>query len=272
MSEPNGKGISVAPSSFARFYHGKFVDLRIECEGFTFLAHKVILANYSIVFEKMLSGDWKEANEGVIQLAEAKVAVVDAMVYFVYHLHYDDGKHMASRPDELIFHAQVYSFAETYDMESLKDYARSRFQTALEKDGCRSDVFFCVVDEVYNATPVMDRTLRDILVKVSEKNAEYLITRDDFRTSIAKATDFMTDLFHGLASFGPIAALFYPRTTTSDKAEYQCPQCSATGFIVFSSNTTPDSKPIYCDDCGCWMESKSECLGIGLPLLQHGFR
>jgi hypothetical protein len=212
-----------------------------------------------------------EANEGVIRLAEAKVAVVDAMVHFIYHLHYDDGKHLASRPDDLIFHAQVYSFAETYDMPWLKDYARTRFQTSLEKDGCRSDVFFCVVNEVYTTTPTVDRTLRDILVKTAQRNADYLVTRDDFRSSISKATDFVTDLFHGLASFGPIAAFFYPRTT-SDRAEFQCAQCRAAGFIVVSPHTTPDSKPIYCDDCGRWMERKVDGFGSALPSPKFGVR
>ncbi|KAI9784670.1 MAG: hypothetical protein M1816_000786 [Peltula sp. TS41687] len=67
----------------------KYSDLIIRCGGQEFKVHKVILCGQSKFFDKACDAGWKEGAEGVIDLPEDDVAVVEAMLRFLYTADYD---------------------------------------------------------------------------------------------------------------------------------------------------------------------------------------
>lgn len=69
---------------------------------------------------------------------------------------------LAAEP-ELLIHVRVYALAEKYDVASLKQLAKEKFETAL---ACSYDFadFAMVVEEVYCTTIDTDRGLRDAVL------------------------------------------------------------------------------------------------------------
>jgi hypothetical protein len=54
------EGVTGFTASLGRFYKSdEFSDITIRCEGYEFKTHKLVLANHSPVFKKLLSGKWK---------------------------------------------------------------------------------------------------------------------------------------------------------------------------------------------------------------------
>jgi hypothetical protein len=68
----------------------------------------------------------------VIDIQESKLAVVDAMIFYMYNFHYNGGNHVGIREPSLVFHAEVYSIADVYDMIYLKEHAKGLFKSTLE--------------------------------------------------------------------------------------------------------------------------------------------
>jgi speckle-type POZ protein len=85
-------------------------DLVIVCQGNEFPVHKIMLAGRSEVFKRMLTGDYKEAREGRIELKGVEPHVVKQMIKFIYH-------------DEVAEDAvswQLFELAEMYDLTRLQ--------------------------------------------------------------------------------------------------------------------------------------------------------
>ncbi|KAF2716374.1 hypothetical protein K431DRAFT_323846 [Polychaeton citri CBS 116435] len=77
----------------------------------------------------------------------------------------------------LLLHTRVYALAEKYDIPSLKQLSRRKFEIAL---ACYWDSpdFADTIDEVYNSTVDSDRGLRDIVLQAFRTHPQLATTKD----------------------------------------------------------------------------------------------
>ncbi|CAG7561070.1 unnamed protein product [Fusarium equiseti] len=152
-------------------------DATIRCGEKEFSVHKLVLFSHSEYFVKQLSGQWKESIEGVINVADFDVTVVEAMVHFLYHQDY----YVPSEQSAMAFHATMYQIADKYDVQSLKQVARAKFSTAVvELEGWDEVEFPSVISLVWSTTLPNDRGLRDVVSATSLKNLAALLEKDSF--------------------------------------------------------------------------------------------
>jgi len=79
----------------------------------------------------------------------------------------------------LLTHSRVYALAEKYDIPSLKDVARAKFEIAM---ACFYDSpeFADAIDEVYCTTIDTDRGLRDVVLQAFRNHPQLATTQDVF--------------------------------------------------------------------------------------------
>jgi len=80
----------------------------------------------------------------------------------------------------LLLHTRVYALAEKYDIPSLKQLARSKFEMAM---ACHYDSpdFAEAIEEVYCSTIDSDRGLRDIVLEAFKSHPQLANTGDVFQ-------------------------------------------------------------------------------------------
>ena len=79
----------------------------------------------------------------------------------------------------LVLHTRVYALAEKYDIPSLKQLARGKFEMAM---ACYYDSpeFADAIEEVYCSTIDSDRGLRDIVLEAFKSHPQLANTQDVF--------------------------------------------------------------------------------------------
>lgn len=102
---------------------------------------------------------------------------------------------------ELAKHPRVYAIADLLGLEALKKLCVSRFESQLTAHWI-SDTFSDAVREVYATTYSNDRTMRDPLVKVAQKNVAALSLRPDFIKLSKELAEFSGDLICAVISGG----------------------------------------------------------------------
>jgi len=94
----------------------------------------------------------------------------------------EDDASSSSDADEshLLLHTKVYALAEKYDIPSLKQVARSKFERAM---ACHYDSpdFADAIEEVYCSTLDSDRGLRDIVLEAFKSHPQLANTGDVYR-------------------------------------------------------------------------------------------
>ena len=99
------------------------------------------------------------------------------MVHFMYHLDYE----VPPNDSSMLFHTRVYQIADKYDVQSLKQLARTKLNTAIvELRGWEEADFPDVINLVWTTTPPHDRGLRDIVSATSFKHLDTLMKQDSF--------------------------------------------------------------------------------------------
>ncbi|KAJ4137127.1 hypothetical protein NW768_002707 [Fusarium equiseti] len=178
--------------NLTRFYNNKDLsDAIIRCEDKEFAVHKLVLCSHSEYFIKQFSGQWTESVDGIINIADFDVTVVEAMVHFMYHRGYD----VPSEQSAMAFHATVYQIADKYNMQSMKQHARSRFSTvAVELEGWDEVEFPNIISLVWSTTLPNDRGLRDIVSATSVKNLAGLLNKDTFIDELTANGPFAVEL------------------------------------------------------------------------------
>ena len=93
----------------------------------------------------------------------------------------------------LLLHTRVYAIAEKYDIPSLKQLARSKFEMAM---ACYYDSpeFASAIEEVYCTTVDSDRGLRDIVLEAFKNHPQLVNTQDVFST-IKETPSLALELF-----------------------------------------------------------------------------
>jgi hypothetical protein len=106
---------------------------------------------------------------------------------------YDEEDELPEDESHLLLHTRVYTLAEKYDIPSLKQLAKRKFETAM---ACHYDSpeFPLAIEEVYCSTIDNDRGLRDIVCEAFKCHPQLTAT-PDVRASIQDLPSLALDLF-----------------------------------------------------------------------------
>jgi hypothetical protein len=96
------------------------------------------------------------------------------MIQYLYHLEYDlpDSEDSLEKSG-LVFHAEMYSLADKYNIRGMKIFAQDHFQNCA-KGNCRVKEFPTAIRTVYKTTVDEDRGLRDVVVDIISINMDLL--------------------------------------------------------------------------------------------------
>ncbi|KAI1754003.1 BTB/POZ protein [Xylaria castorea] len=175
------------------FNNERLADATICCGDQEFKVHAILFSVHSNFFYKAFCGQLKSKNSKIIKLEEVEVEVVKAMIQFMYHFDY-------SSPDGVstsLFDAKVYSIADRYLIPKLKDYSKTKFETAVSRIPLTANFLAClcaVSSEVYCSTPEPDRGLRDIVVEAFHTRLSILEESDVFHTSLREIPALAIDM------------------------------------------------------------------------------
>ncbi|KAI1013630.1 hypothetical protein LB503_010604 [Fusarium chuoi] len=93
---------------------------------------------------------------------------------------------------QLSLHAKVYALGEKYRIEGLKKEAKIKFESEIQSGNVGVDDFAEAVEEVYTSTVGEDRGLRDVVVKMIERDIlllDHVVVRE-----VMRVTDFALDV------------------------------------------------------------------------------
>jgi len=133
--------------------------------------------------------------QGDITVQEDDPVLIEALLHFLYTMHYPSQPSAPRKSDDLIFHAEVYGIGDKYNVLDLKDQAKKAFEQFLRKD-CDLALFLDVASLVYNLTVDEDRGLRDILLSSLWANKATLLPRKDIQDCIMGHVGFQKDVLH----------------------------------------------------------------------------
>ncbi|KKY16160.1 putative btb poz domain protein [Diplodia seriata] len=230
-------------------YSCLYSDLTIRCsDGRNIPAHKAVVCTQSTVLANACNPEhqFKEATSGVIDLTADEPATAMALLEYFYH-------HKYTVPAETTagaFHAKVYAAGDYYQVNCLKEQAKSSFTTWLTGQlsrGSSQEDFFRAVEVIYDSTPESDRGLRDIVV-------EFVCNHTDIAGKKRAATDllastcpvFVTDLAVAFKAKATDYARLLKKATKCK--HYACVSCNGKVHIDLS-NFQP-SHIVRCIHCG----------------------
>ncbi|KAL2349818.1 hypothetical protein BJ546DRAFT_1071018 [Cryomyces antarcticus] len=247
------------------FNNGKYSDLTIRCnDEAEYQVHKIIVCNQSAVLDALCKGPFLEATMKTIDLEDDLPYAIRAMLNFMYRFEYgydvNRAVMTASRPlpasimdnegatwanelttrsaedivagdhaYHLLFHVQVYTLADKYDVTPLKRLSRDKFAT-LAKTFWDAEAFEFAIRAVYNITPSHDQGMRDAVVNVSGYHIEEMKKdRAWFSALIHDIPEFGADLVSGMSDM--IASPF-----THFDIMLRCPRCRQRGVTELCPN------------------------------------
>lgn len=174
----------------------------------------------------------QEKRERKIIIEEKDAFVVQALLFYLYHAHYDDNRGNEPEHDlQLTFNVKVYYLAEEYQMDVLKIRARERFEAALKKPQNLADSDIrAAIDLIYNTLGDQDKKLQEALTKLSTEGFGKLSTRPGFKSAMQEIPGFGSDVAFKLAKV---------------TRKYTCTACSS---CVASATHLKLSKA-WCEKC-----------------------
>ncbi|OBT66387.1 hypothetical protein VE03_04880 [Pseudogymnoascus sp. 23342-1-I1] len=148
---------------------GKYSDLRITCKDRTWNVHRAVICTASPVFAAMIDGEFKEAQNGVIDLPADEPEIVELMLRFLYQGKYNDARPTAQltrgiatavsddrgglklsppvklREEAMTVNVEVYVTADKYNMPLLKKYAFLKYKEIFNQVMTADVAFECSV-------------------------------------------------------------------------------------------------------------------------------
>ncbi|WPB01085.1 uncharacterized protein RHO25_005705 [Cercospora beticola] len=103
-------------------------DFAITCGEKEWRVHKLVLRLHDGALRAVTQGEWKETQNGRLDLSADPVVAVDALVQYLYKLEYK----LAEDHAPLTSHTQICIIADKYRMSDLKFAAECQFRTAIE--------------------------------------------------------------------------------------------------------------------------------------------
>ncbi|KAE9992671.1 hypothetical protein EG327_008272 [Venturia inaequalis] len=175
---------------------GEFSDLTIKCGGKKFSVHKVIVCSQSPVLHNACKkGGFKESETGVIDLPDDDLALVEAMINFMYTFRYGSTDPNEHQP--LLFDANVFALADKYDVSGFRQAAVMAFKVKLGTDSI--DEFVEAVPAIYTNTPPSVMELRTTAVNFAKMQLKVLAKTDAFMVMMDSVGAFGKDLVRSIA-------------------------------------------------------------------------
>jgi hypothetical protein len=122
------------------------------------------------------------------------------MIQYLYHLEYDlpDFENSLEKAG-LVFHAEMYSLADKYNIRGMKVLAQDYFQDRADGN-CRVKEFPTAIRTVYKTTVDEDRGLRDVVVNIISVNID-LLDRPEIKEAVKETANLAFELL--MKSRGP---------------------------------------------------------------------
>jgi hypothetical protein len=115
------------------------------------------------------------------------------MIQYLYHLVYDlPDSEVSLEKTGLVFHAEMYSLADKYNIRGMKAFAQEHFQIRA-KGSCRVKEFPTAIWTVYKTTVDEDRGLRDVVVDVISMNMD-LLDRPEIKEAVKDIANLAFEL------------------------------------------------------------------------------
>ncbi|KAK7434445.1 BTB/POZ domain-containing protein [Colletotrichum acutatum] len=182
---------------------GIYSDLTIRSAAKTYSVHRAIVCPRSDFLAGACRSPFKESSDGLIALSDDDPCVIDMMMQYFYLLDYrqslyTDGLLQSSEQKQaasvscLLLHAKVYSAAEKYAVDGLKDLAVAKFKAAAAQVWDPSD-FLYAASEAYTSTIDTDRGLRDAVLEAFAARKD-LLNNDEAKTTVKRLGSLAYDL------------------------------------------------------------------------------
>ncbi|KAI1365735.1 BTB/POZ protein [Xylaria arbuscula] len=172
---------------------GEYSDLTLVCKGQEFKVHKNIVCTQSSVIDRMMKSKFMEAQANKVEV-DFDPKVLKCMLDFMYTADYKDSPEPTQETqrakiqssankgepainDILLYHANVNSIADYYDVKGLATLSAERTCELLQKNW--SVKAFCnIVQKVENST--RDKSLRKQLAQMAAAHITELLEKDCF--------------------------------------------------------------------------------------------
>ncbi|KAK1722907.1 uncharacterized protein BDZ83DRAFT_408048 [Colletotrichum acutatum] len=174
---------------------GIYSDLTISSVAKTYSVHRAIVCPRSNFLAAACRSLFKESFDNSIHLPDEEPCVVDMMMQYFYLLDYRQSLYTDSllqspklEPSKaesitcLLLHAKVYTIAEKYAVDGLKDLAVAKFKDAAAQAWEPND-FLCAATEAYTSTIDTDRGFRDAVIEIFAVH-EDLLDDEEAKTTI----------------------------------------------------------------------------------------
>ncbi|KAI1109571.1 BTB/POZ domain-containing protein [Nemania sp. NC0429] len=183
------------------FNNPDHADVKIFIGEHELPAHSVVIASQSPFFEKALNGSFRESKAKQFLFKEGSAHAHWRVFEYLYTGDYaDEANDVLGVPDdnELIKHVRVYTTAEFFMLDNLKQIALQRFKAHLEGHWISDRLFDCI-REVYSHTVDSEDVLRRAVVEVVCTCRAELWKKKEFRALIYDGGDFAVDLMGSLS-------------------------------------------------------------------------
>ncbi|KAK4695555.1 hypothetical protein P7C71_g2214, partial [Lecanoromycetidae sp. Uapishka_2] len=215
---------------------GRHSDLKILCAHWEWKVHRSVICPRSKFFAAACSGDFKEAQDGIISLEDDDPFTVDRMMQYLYTMDYDDEGGGPDRPYSdlsatatatamdledtkpqptshedlwryrLMSNVQVYALAEKYDIGALKKLAMVKLGAMLSSEqscgrGKVADYMQEIIEAVFTSTPDTDRGLRDALIGACSIRLPAMLEDEVMVNVIKENGDFALGLLRASESY-----------------------------------------------------------------------
>ncbi|KAL8650255.1 MAG: hypothetical protein Q9210_003926 [Variospora velana] len=186
------------------FSSGKYSDLTITCRDRAFHVHRLFLCSASRFFAAACDGVFKEAQDSQIDLSDDDPQTLERLLQYLYTTDYDDkdvnvedtpvanasstssaqidnatpqvtpDAPEPEKEDESAHHkasatmnnAAVYALAEKYNIASLKNLAKEKFEDHCACFRWGTESLVATLEFIYTSTPAADQGLRDVMARV----------------------------------------------------------------------------------------------------------
>ncbi|GIZ43067.1 hypothetical protein CKM354_000630900 [Cercospora kikuchii] len=231
-------------------------DFVIACGDCEWRVHKFILRLHKGPLAAACQGDWKEAQQGRIDLSAAPASAIDALVQYLYRFDYEVPESEADR--ELSVHTQVLIAADKYKLDELAFLAEAKFERSISSLEEPNEDLAAALAISYGASEVTTN-IQEIILKdtvgvkdffTDEKYKNSRFTEVAFGNP-AIARDFMEAAMRRNELQGVIAA-------RDGEERFECGVCGGT-FILNTSyleRNKDKEQSMVCPDGYCESEAR----------------
>lgn len=178
------------------FNNPDHADIKIYIGKYELPAHSVVLAIQSKFFQKALSENFKEGKDKEFHFNEGSMHAYWRVFQYMYTGDYSAEPAEvldAQDDDELVKDVRVYTTADFFMLNGLKQLALPRFRSKLDRLWV-SELLVDCIREIYESTTESDHGLRNAVIEVVHTYRDDLWKRKAFRDLISDGGGFAVDL------------------------------------------------------------------------------